>query len=94
MRALLPLVATGVAAGPAISPIKFDLDPKAMFTHSDKELHCPDRTLIHPCTSELRRYLKGLTERDDHYKQTAYDCATTVYDTVEDFQVVKNIRVR
>jgi len=92
MRALLLSLATGAAAGPAGMPIsKFDLDPKAMFTHADKELHCPYRELIHPCTTELRSYLKGVEERDESHKQAAFDCATTVYDTVNDFQVTKNM---
>jgi len=54
-----------------------------------KGLHCPDRTLITPCTDEIKRYL---LEKDERYKQPAYDCFKTVYETKqEDFWVMKNM---
>ncbi|CAD7964917.1 unnamed protein product [Amoebophrya sp. A25] len=70
---------------------QFDLEPKAMFRHNTSELHCPDRELIHPCTTELTGYLKGKNIRDEGYKQAAYDCARTVYDSVDDFWITKNM---
>ncbi|CAD7922305.1 unnamed protein product [Amoebophrya sp. A120] len=69
----------------------FDLEPKAMFKHNTSELHCPDRELIHPCTTELTGYLKGKNLRDEGFKQSAYDCAKTVYDSVDDFWITKNM---
>jgi len=66
----------------------FDLEPKAMFTHEDKELHCMDRELVHPCTTELKMYLK---EKQLDFKDEAYQCAQFVYQTNTDFQVIKNM---
>lgn len=66
----------------------FDLESKVMFTHEDKELHCMDRELIHPCTTELRLYLK---EKQEAYKDVAYQCAQFVYQDTSDFQVIKNM---
>lgn len=66
----------------------FDMSVKPLFTHDDKELHCPDRELIHPCTTELRKFLK---DKDQSYRQVSYDCAQTVYETTDDFQIVKNM---
>lgn len=65
-----------------------DLESKALFTHKDKELHCKDRELIHPCTTELRKYLK---EKNDEYGDAAYDCSKTVFETNNDFWVNKNM---
>jgi len=71
---------------------KFDLTSKALFTHADSELHCPDRELIHPCTTELRGYLKGVNERDSSFRSQAYECAQTVLQQPElDYWVAKNM---
>jgi aspartyl/asparaginyl beta-hydroxylase (cupin superfamily) len=83
VRLLLVAAATGV--------LGFDLTPKVLFTHVDKELHCPDRELIHPCTTELRAYLKGLTTRDNDFKKQAFGCATAAYDTINDYWILKNM---
>lgn len=69
--------------------IDIDLEPKAMYTHEDKELHCLDRELIHPCTTELRRFLK---ENDMAYEDQAYNCARKVMEIKgDDFWVMKNM---
>jgi len=80
-----------ILAGMAATANAFDMEVKAVFTHADKELHCPDRELKHPCTTELRSYLLTETERDESKRQTVYDCATHVYDTVDDYWVTKNM---
>merc|ERR1712194_60262 len=74
-----------------MSTYDFDLATKALFTHKDSELHCPDRELIHPCTTELRGYLKGIEVRDDTFRSRAYNCAQKVYETNDDYWVVKNM---
>lgn len=82
------------SAGPAsFAPgmSSFDLIPKALFTHKDSELHCPDRELIHPCTTELRGYLKGADVRDVSFRKPAYECAQKVYESNDDFWVIKNM---
>lgn len=79
----------GTMAG--VSVKGFDLEVKAMFTHADKELHCADRELLHPCTTELRAYLTSETDRNESQRANAYECATTVHDTINDFWVVKNM---
>ena len=66
--------AIALLAGSALA--KFDLEAKPLFTHEDKELHCPDRTLVHPCTTELRRFLK---DEDESFRQKSLDCSYVVF---------------
>jgi hypothetical protein len=51
-----------VADGDAQADKDFDLESKPMFSHpinrpdeKRNELHCPDRDLVTPCTTELTR---------------------------------------
>lgn len=67
----------------------FDLESKKLYSYDKKETHCPDREMIHPCTTELSRYLK---DSDPEGADAAFDCAQTVLELKkDDFQVMKNM---
>lgn len=59
-----------------------------IWSHEKGELHCPDRDLITPCTFELKQYLQ---KKDAEMEPAAFDCVNRVYETNDDFWVLKNM---
>jgi len=61
----------------------------ALFTHTDKQLHCLDRELRHPCVKELRSYIDA---RDiPETKALALDCIKDVLAASRDYWELKNM---
>lgn len=61
----------------------------ALFTHANRELHCKERELRHPCVSELRAYIEDKNNTDN--RQLALDCIDDVLAASNDFWELKNM---
>uniref|UniRef100_A0A7S1PSV3 Aspartyl/asparaginy/proline hydroxylase domain-containing protein n=1 Tax=Alexandrium catenella TaxID=2925 RepID=A0A7S1PSV3_ALECA len=61
----------------------------ALFTHANRELHCKERELRHPCVSELRAYISD--KNDTENRQLALDCINDILATSDDFWELKNM---
>jgi hypothetical protein len=83
------------SAGPSVSGVTLEVSEDkqtediALFTHANKELHCMDRELKHPCVSELRSYLDDKT--DEASTSRALTCVHHVLATSDDYWVLKNM---
>lgn len=63
--------------------------PYALFTHEQKELHCKDRTLRHPCVEELRKYL--VESNNTETQAEALECVRGVLKSSNDYWELKNM---
>lgn len=83
---------------------RFDLETKQMFflnsTDPATQTHCFERDMVHPCTTELKRYLLETNETSEAgaaektvAARRAYDCAKTVFNhpDKQDYWTVKNM---
>jgi len=61
----------------------------ALFTHANRELHCKERELRHPCVPELRAYIEDKNNTEN--RQLALDCIRDVLATSDDFWELKNM---
>lgn len=61
----------------------------ALFTHAEKQLHCMDRELRHPCVKELRSYVEDKDNLDA--KTSALDCVKDVLAASDDYWELKNM---
>jgi hypothetical protein len=68
----------------------FDLELKNMYSFDKNTTHCPDREMIHPCTTELAAFIaENSTDAD---ADRAYQCTETVYSLMgNDYNIVKNM---
>mmetsp|Transcript_76291 Transcript_76291/g.215945 ORF Transcript_76291/g.215945 Transcript_76291/m.215945 type:complete len:434 (-) Transcript_76291:318-1619(-) len=66
-----------------------DNEEQALFTHANKELHCKDRELRHPCVSELRVYLDD--KNNSTNREMALACVKDVFLASDDFWELKNM---
>jgi hypothetical protein len=64
-------------------------EPQALFTHDDNELHCMDRTLVHPCVSELKAHIDNKT--DDASRKVALDCVNGILEMSNSYLELKNM---
>lgn len=60
-----------------------------LFTHDSKQLHCPDRELIHPCVKELRSYIED--REDSSRRSLALECVQDVLGATDEYWELKNM---
>lgn len=61
----------------------------ALFTHSNRELHCKERELRHPCVEELRNYIEDKNNTES--RTTALQCVHDVLAVSDDYWELKNM---
>jgi len=61
----------------------------ALFTHANKQLHCMERELRHPCVTELREYLED--KNDTASRQAALECVEDVLAFSREYWELKNM---
>jgi hypothetical protein len=66
-----------------------DASKSALFTHADKQLHCMERHLEHPCVDELRTYLEDKSSNEA--KSVALDCVNDVLGASSQYWELKNM---
>lgn len=64
-------------------------DDFALFTHANKELHCMERELRHPCVSELRVYIED--KNNTANRQGALNCIHDVLASSDEYWELKNM---
>jgi hypothetical protein len=61
----------------------------ALFTHANRELHCKERELRHPCVTELRNYVED--KNNTAARASALQCVQDVLAISEDYWELKNM---